>query len=470
MSFEGTQPYLPANLPYVTPRLESFWRWSPDGRAIEWLDGRTIAFREEVMTVLRRLAPAGLPPFGAIVLLLAATRDNWSAVADKTAPILGPYRFSDAKTSGQRLFGVIPHRAQQELAEVLSDLEAVASLPPEIRQSTAAKAAMAEMVFDGVASQMDPASAGELIAAMDGGVDPELLGAPALHDEKVQHLAEELDALRAGLGRIAADSLKLFMAAGIDRTVEPAEIEIPAVERVRGLLKDLQNDPQLAGLAKLARDLLAAIHIPRVLVAPEDLPVGGVSDISNRGSLDRLLISELAHEEMTLAVRIALGEALYLHRESPAQHPPFGRAILIDAGIRMWGVPRIYASAVAMALLASSDERGAVQVHRSRSSLIEHADLTTKEGLTRHLGALDTAPQPGLSLASFVEAADRMEDQQVDLFIITHEDVLSDPMFVRHLRADPSCEWHVATVGRDGGFTLWLIGPAGRRELCRASL
>ena len=42
--------------------------------------------------------------------------------------------------------------------------------------------------------------------------------------------------------------------------------------------RDLKNDVVLAGIAKLARDLLAAIHLPRILVSPEDLPVGGVSD------------------------------------------------------------------------------------------------------------------------------------------------------------------------------------------------
>ena len=39
------------------------------------------------------------------------------------------------------------------------------------------------------------------------------------------------------------------------------------------------------------------------------------------GDFDRLLVSELAHDDLTLSVRIALNEALYLRREAPARDP-----------------------------------------------------------------------------------------------------------------------------------------------------
>src|SRR4029077_1254713 len=106
------------------------------------------------------------------------------------------------------------------------------------------------------------------------------------------------------------------------------------------LLTQLRDDEELAGVAQIARNLLAAIHIPRALAAPLELPVGGVSDLSNRGDLDRLLISELAHDDLTPATRIALNEALYLRREAPVSTPPRGRIVMIDTGIRLWGIAR----------------------------------------------------------------------------------------------------------------------------------
>ena len=56
---------------------------------------------------------------------------------------------------------------------------------------------------------------------------------------------------------------------GLERPVAPAkELDLPQVQRVRALLRDLRSDPQLAGVARLARDVLAALHVPRALAMP----------------------------------------------------------------------------------------------------------------------------------------------------------------------------------------------------------
>src|SRR5262245_4158305 len=53
------------------------WEWADNGGVVLWNDGATIAFREEVIRVLSRLAPNGLPSFGAVLVLLSATRESW---------------------------------------------------------------------------------------------------------------------------------------------------------------------------------------------------------------------------------------------------------------------------------------------------------------------------------------------------------------------------------------------------------
>ncbi len=64
------------------------------------------------------------------------------------------------------------------------------------------------------------------------------------------------------------------------------------------------------------------VHLPRPLLQPDDIPVGGVSDISNRGTIDRLLLSELAQDDEMLTTRVAMNEVMYLRRETPPQNPP----------------------------------------------------------------------------------------------------------------------------------------------------
>src|SRR6185295_3201779 len=59
---------------YLRAPADAEWRWADNASAIVWRDGSTIAFREEISQILEWLAPNGLPPFGSIVHLLAATR------------------------------------------------------------------------------------------------------------------------------------------------------------------------------------------------------------------------------------------------------------------------------------------------------------------------------------------------------------------------------------------------------------
>src|SRR6476659_6464376 len=67
---------------YLRAPAGGFWRWAEDGAVLVWRDGNTIAFREEIVEVIKWLGPNGLPPFGAIVLLLAACRGRVPGVSD----------------------------------------------------------------------------------------------------------------------------------------------------------------------------------------------------------------------------------------------------------------------------------------------------------------------------------------------------------------------------------------------------
>ena len=140
---------------------------------------------------------------------------------------------------------------------------------------------------------------------------------------------------------------------------------------------------------------MAVVHLPRKISESDELPMGGVSDITNRGPLDRLLTSELAHDDTTLALRVATNEALYLRRETPPKTPTPRRLILIDVGIRMWGVPRVFAAATAMALTATADAHAGALTFRVHGDRVEAADLTTRQGLVGHLSVLEPDPHPG---------------------------------------------------------------------------
>src|ERR1700688_3209400 len=62
---------------YFRSNADDPWRWAEAGRVLVWADGTTIAFREELVSILELLAQNGLPPFRAVAVLLAACRGKY---------------------------------------------------------------------------------------------------------------------------------------------------------------------------------------------------------------------------------------------------------------------------------------------------------------------------------------------------------------------------------------------------------
>ena len=279
---------------YLSPSIDSLWRWSADGDALTWADGTTIAFRQEVEAVVERVAPHRLPPFGAVALLLAACRDGWvqSRGRDdflRKANVFVQWGTSAGTESGARLHAsqLVFQRVAQGVRQVVEGLDAVSRLPPEVRQPKDAKVVLAEAVFEASKNKrLSPEESAAVVKALSEGLHPDRLMFRLSSTEALREFADEADALREGLPLLSEQSLALRRRTGLD---------LAPSERVRRLLAELRDDKELAGLARLAQDLMAAVHVPRTLRQQEELPLGGVSDLSNRGPLDRLLMSELVH-------------------------------------------------------------------------------------------------------------------------------------------------------------------------------
>src|SRR4051812_11257737 len=180
---------------------------------------------------------------------------------------------------------------------------------------------------------------------------------------------------------------------------------------------------------------MAAVRLPRRLGERDQLPIGGVADITNRGTLDRLLLSELAHDDLTLAVRVALNEALYLRREPPMREPPGTLAVLLDSGLRLLGIPRGVASAVALGFAACDKQHAQALFWRAHGKELLPVKLLSRHGLTEHLGALEVDAHCGDAVAAFSAAAPSGEENQS--ILITHCDCLEDPGFRKALTTAP---------------------------------
>ena len=451
---------------YLGPPGVAIWRWSEDEQAIVWPDGTTIVLRRELEEVLTRLAPQGLPSLSAVVLVLGACREGWEEAAGTA--------FERLRQAVAGEPAPTPTVLERRLKAMRHALDPLSRLAPRLRQGPDAKAALVELVLESAPRDLDPAeSAAVLVTLREEHVSP----ASAFPATGLEELLKDLEVVARGAAGLDPERLALRARTGLEALPHPGAVELPDPEKVRQLLAELASDRELSGLARLAQDLLAAVHVPRRLSEQEDQALGGVSDLSNRGPPERLLLSELAHDDLTLAVRLALGEALYLRREAPPRRPAGVRALLLDCGIRLWGAPRLFAAAVGLALTAEAGPATRVRAWRPARSGVQPVELTSREGLVEHLEALEPGPHPGPSLQALLHRlAAEEEGSAQELLLVTHAAVLEDPGFQAELTqlqregALGERPLLVASVDGAGNYRLQALGRRGRRLLGQARL
>jgi hypothetical protein len=441
---------------YLLSAADTFWEWRESGEVATWKNGRTIAFREELRSILSWLAPNGLPSLDSIVLLLAATHDAWDANSDEARALMK--LFDEPK--------------MPLIVDVLKGLSQVRVLDTALRTPVRSKAVLAEVVLERCRRPAEPELAMSIVESMNRGLGELVMGpdivsktwgyAPLL---LLRDMADMLPALQ----RLDAEKLRMRLATGLDEPPEAAKVELSPSELARAVLEQLRDDAEFAGLARVAKQLLSAASLPRRLDVEESNPTGGFSDISNRGSIDRLLLSELANDDLTLAVRVAMNEALYLRREVPPTRPHNHRAVLIDAGLRSWGVPRVFATAVALALMAGTAKGGSYTCFRAKREAVERADLATRTGLAEHLSALETELHPAAAVPAYLQQI-KDDGPGVEAVLVMPEDAFNDDAMQQSLRRIELPHLFLATVNRDGVFRLSERGRYGVKVLREARI
>ena len=447
-------------LRYLMPPADSYWRWDDQGAVVVWSNGSTIAFREELAKVLKRLAPKGLPAIDAVLLLIAATRAYWETDSVKLRQYL-------SRSSLLPLPGV----TIDPTTRLFSGLDLIHKLPERLTRSPDAKGDIAAIVFETAPRWVSAEVAHVVCDVLDKKLNYAMSGltrSGGARNQTTNSLLHDCEPLKRGLEGLTAEAIDLWRRTGLLSEPKPALVDSPVDHlSTQSLLLQLANDDEYAGLSRLARNLAAVVQLPRTITDTDELPMGGVSDITNRGTLDRLLLSELAHDDLMLATRLALNEALYLRRESPPAFPPKQRHILIDCGLRMWGIPRVFSTAVALSLAATTEQGAALCAYRASGSDIVPVDLNSREGLVAHLESLEPEVHPGRSLDEFFQHV-RQSDLAGDVVLVTTDSVLADLEFQQKLNESDAPPIYLATVDREGHFQLWSRGPRGRK--CHANL
>ena len=441
---------------------ENFWRWSIEGDAVKWKDDQTIAYAEELHRIFEKQTSnrtRGLPPFGAFLLLIAATRDCW----DSTHRVWLRTQLTSVVDSHRILDNVEPL------------LDRVAALPKEDRYPHEANVALAELAF-AAAQRTSVEVADEVLRLLSSGVgeinDEPIFGLGAGVKKEITF---DLHTLRIGLQNFDENNLRLLRKTGLEQLPEAEKaVELPDDLSPQELIAELETDRELYVLARAARQYFSVLSLPQPSFQVSDLEQGGVSDIANRGPLDRLLLSELAHDDLTLAVRVAVNEAMYLRRESPPSNTQIRRMVVLDSGLRSWGQPRLLGTAMGLALVAKSDHHARqdqptqTEVFSACGDSIQPVTLSNREGIVSHLKTLRHELDLSDSLPA-IEQNLKDAESACDLVLITNESTAHSEAFATRLNqtdllSHPKLSrLFLGSVNREGQTELIEVNQKGRR-------
>lgn len=448
---------LKAVVDYFRPPAQFFWRWADGGKVIEWQNGTTICFREDLIDILKDVAHDGLPSLHKILLTIAACKPEWESVRTMRGEIadMSQLVLHVEKDENDR------QTIQNNASKTLEFFDRVTSLPETYRTGDA-RGLLIRTLFEHEKEKLSFSQTQEILHEFNSGRLDKYIFREGLEPREQFFKSTMQDLAKIAQRFPTTDSLELKLRTGVDFAPEALpEIELPD-EKPSDLLQQLSMDPKTAGLANLTQQLLAALNIPMHAQGQSDQSFGGVSDISNRGNFDRLLLSELAHDDLSLMARLANNEALYLRREELPDDMNRQRIIMVDTTIKMWGLPRVFAIAAALACARNNKLNAEIDGYVLGGKHCKPVRLDTKEGVIQTMEQLDAALHCGDALTSVMNEAPGSDRDEY--FLITELESIQTPAFQIALAELKRPLNFLIAVGRDGQLQFFKF-TNGRRKL-----
>lgn len=432
---------------YLTPPEVYFWNWNSDSSAASWSNGAQAASVEELLSIFVRMELQIIPPLGSLLLILDACDNNWSK--EQTSQLLE--RLLPTITKGE-------YQHKESIHRLVNLLETLHDFTKGYRQSTAKFVSFIELIFRKSLFNQDTLVPQGIIDGLKSKVWKNEL---PIFNDAVGRFNDEMSLLESALKSINADSLSEQLQTGVSDIT--ATDSVPEVEGELLSLTSVLDDPELFQLGRLTQQLVSLVEIPRKLEDSGDVSSGGVSDITTKGDLDKLLLSELAHDDLNLSIRLANNEALFIRREVPPVLPENSRIILLDNGLRFWGVSRLFATAVALAFSFRQEEnQECFHLNHGRYTPIE---FRHKDSLLKHLGLLETGLQSGNALDEVL--SDKM-NQNPEVVLVTHKKVFDDQEFRRHFRKLNIAKIFICLIDQFGSFRMIEKNDKGMKVLSNA--
>jgi MoxR-vWA-beta-propeller ternary system domain bpX0/MoxR-vWA-beta-propeller ternary system domain bpX1/Ribosomal protein L7/L12 C-terminal domain len=319
-----------------------FWIWEENAEVITIPDGSTIAFKDQINKLLNVLAEQGLPPFGSFLLTMIATNDTIDNSLELVYSKLENGIISTDKSNRETnvFFG-----------ESFNFLKELRNIPKEFRVGKR-RQILIQTIFSNAHNRININTSKGLVSNGKG-INFAIKKIQIQKELSLNIITKELRVLDL-LARQFPTVESIIEAMGqlpeIENEFLPF-LENSSVNENGDIIEELITNHSTFEIGILIKSIWAGLSIPIFNSQSSEMPLGGVSDLSNKGNFDKLLISEFANDDIVLMSRIANNQALYLHREMPPVTDKTQRIILIDVSLSSWGTPKALAYAVYLAIV-----------------------------------------------------------------------------------------------------------------------
>ncbi|NMR34768.1 hypothetical protein HIO71_11180 [Chryseobacterium aquaticum] len=450
---------------YFQSYINYFWEWTTDedvpddtqyneNNLISIPNVGAIAYRPYVMEILKELKEQRLPPFGSLLLVLYAIQDGYS-----------------------NLDGVIYHLNKQKnaLSESNSDIDFAIkflinlSNVGSLLKKGQNKIILLQTIFKDSHNQVSSVNSGLILKVFEK--RPHII-AEAATKKHLTSIVINRDIKTLALLQRKFPTTQSIVSA-MRGSVEIPELEDEVVEEEttvetdKDFIQELIEEPKTFQVGSLIKRIWSGLKIPMRHLSPGEQPIGGISDMTNKGELHRMLLSEFANEDDIFMNRVANNEALFIQREIPPEENIFERIILIDTSLKNWGTPKVLAFASAIAVIKHPKALSECKVFALGQNIIPMS-LDKVDEVVENLNHVSPVLEVSGALEKFFNEEHKEKDLEV--FFITNQENLSHPNLQKIIHENRDRLKFLVTTSANGELNFYKYHKGTRKHIQKIML
>lgn len=441
---------------YFQSHEQYFWMWEDNGEVLEIPGGSTIAYTELIKEMLACTQEQGLPPFGSLLLFLIATNTTADNPLGYIENIISAHLIEGQQFSHDN--GLI-------LSEAMSFLKRLTELSSRYKTGKR-RLQLLQVLFRDCHNSVAAQKAKSIVSPfLENFIDRDRLAVKkAFHSGIFSRDFKTIALLNRRFPSLSSISEQMAQLPELE--LLPPEEE-SSETGPKDFIDELAQHPDTFRVGSLIRPIWAGFKIPLDTAIPSQQPLGGVSDLTNKGDFDKLLISEFAYDDLTFLSRLANNEALYLHREIPPAADDRQRILLADISLLSWGTPKTLAYACCLALTrhpkASKKSQAYAVGDQYYPLSFDHIDEVI-DGLQYTARTLHPAPGIDLLLKEHIRRGNP------EIFLVIAAEAWKQPAVQRVLSEYTAWFRYIITADQQGHMVFYRYRNGSRTLIQQISL